>query len=101
MDSEHNNYTTAKYEMLFSHLASLKMKDVRQLFCKMRTDTATPNALFPAYGFTAGEFTTGYVFNMPNRNKNTYSADTRPLPQNLDTALQESGAMNVDPFTHS
>ncbi len=65
--------TTKKYEMLFLHLSSLKMKDVRQLFCKMRMDTATANALFPAYGFTAGEFTMGYVFNMPNRNKNSYS----------------------------
>ena len=68
--------TGVKYEILFLHLSRLKMKDVRQLFCKMRSDTANANALFPAYGFTAGEFTLAYIFNMPHRNKYNYSTIT-------------------------
>lgn len=67
--------TSRKYEMLFSHMASLRMKDVRQLFCKMRNDCNNPDILFPVYGFTAGEFTLGYVFNMPNRSKHATAVE--------------------------
>jgi hypothetical protein len=68
--------TSAKYEVLFSHLSNLRVKDVRQLFCKMRNESeCDANILFPAYGFTVGEFTLGQVFNMPNRSKKTTDAN--------------------------
>jgi len=75
VDHLEHDPTSAKYEILFSHLSNLRMKDVRQLFCKMRNECENPNLLFPAYGFTAGEFTLGYVFNMPNRSNKASKGD--------------------------
>lgn len=61
---------SAKYAHLFDHINALRMRDVRLLFSHMRKlDDANPNALFPKYGFTAGEFSVSYVIHMPCRSK--------------------------------
>lgn len=66
-----------KYSMLFEHMQNLRIRDVRLLFSHMRK-LANENevqdvtgVLFPAYGFTVGEFTTAYITNMPTRAKSS------------------------------
>lgn len=59
-----------KYTALFAYIDGLRMRDVRLLFSRMRQlASCDPDILFPAYGFTAGEFTIAYIHNMPNRSK--------------------------------
>lgn len=61
--------------MLFEHTQNLRIRDVRLLFSHMRKlayDDEVADAtgvLFPAYGFTVGEFTSAYITNMPTRAK--------------------------------
>lgn len=66
-----------KYSLLFEHMQNLRIRDVRLLFSHMRklaneneVDEVT-GVLFPAYGFTVGEFTTAYITNMPTRAKSS------------------------------
>lgn len=61
-----------KYGLLFEHVQSLRIRDVRLLFSYMRkldSEQEATGVLFPAYGFTVGEFTTAYITNMPTRAK--------------------------------
>ena len=65
-----NDINIQKYETLFSVLKDLDMRDIRCLFGLMREiPDYNYNFLFPSYGFTAGEFTVGYVTNMPTRSR--------------------------------
>jgi hypothetical protein len=60
--------TMDKYNTIKSTIGNLRVKDIRHMFMLMRkTDGIDANYLFPRYGFTCGEFTTGYVLNMPHR----------------------------------
>ena len=60
--------TTAKYSMIQDTIKDLRVKDIRHLFMLMRkAPQVDANHFFPKYGLTCGEFTTGYVLNMPHR----------------------------------
>ena len=50
-------------------VAKLRVKDIRALFAIMRKnrDSLDPDALFPGYGLTVGEFSTAYVVNTAHR----------------------------------
>lgn len=69
-----------KYGMLFEHIQHLRIRDVRLLFSHMRKLAneqemeQVTGVLFPAYGFTVGEFTTAYITNMPTRAKTPAAA---------------------------
>lgn len=66
-----------KYGLLFEHIQQLRIRDVRLLFSYMRkldNDQDATGVLFPAYGFTVGEFTTAYITNMPTRAKGAGAA---------------------------
>lgn len=65
-----------KYGLLFEHIQQLRIRDVRLLFSYMRkldNEQEATGVLFPAYGFTVGEFTTAYITNMPTRAKGAAS----------------------------
>ena len=60
--------TAIKYAMIQDVIKDLRVKDIRHLFMLMRkTPQVGANHFFPKYGLTCGEFTTGYVLNMPHR----------------------------------
>ena len=59
-----------KYDVLFDVIQKLEMRDIRSIFLAMRQIPGKdPNYFFPRYGFTAGEFSVGYVTTMPARSR--------------------------------
>jgi len=89
-----SDINSRKYETLFSVLKDLDMRDIRCLFGLMRQiPDDNYNFLFPAYGFTAGEFTVGYVTNMPTRSRLNKTTG-EPLKKKQKTADFSSDESN-------